>query len=407
MTDVTHGAKAAQDPSTKGPLGQFKDFFRLHWTRHAPGADTPRWVLLLSYRAWLIALLFKMLGSSWDMSWHFRWQRDDLAPPHLLNSVGTAMVIVLVAIHTFTGMACDRRSLRLIQWGTGVFLIAAPLDVINHRVNGLDLTAWSPSHFLLFIGTALMIAGLIDGWLKTSPTADKARGVVLVGLWLFFLENVLFANGQQEYGTMELASCDQSGTFNTADCFAEPSLLQFAADQMGRPVDREAVIRFALPVPEWLYPVWGIGVAALVLAVANRTIGRTWAATTVAGLYVAYRALIWPLLLGGGFPTSTIPFYLVFVGLAVDVVRRLRLGALVEPLVAGVAVAGLGYAALAVQDALIVAPDSTYWTAPLTGAGVALAWWAGRPIAAWFTKRDETRAARTVAPAETEAETSA
>ena len=41
------------------------------------------------------------------------------------------------------------------------FLAAAPLDVINHRVNGLDLTAWSPTHMLLYIGTGVMQAAEI------------------------------------------------------------------------------------------------------------------------------------------------------------------------------------------------------------------------------------------------------
>ena len=36
-----------------------------------------RWL----YTAWLGAFGLKMLGSSWDVSWHFKWLRDDLAPP--------------------------------------------------------------------------------------------------------------------------------------------------------------------------------------------------------------------------------------------------------------------------------------------------------------------------------------
>ncbi|MFC7481333.1 hypothetical protein ACFQX7_16650 [Luedemannella flava] len=31
------------------------------------------------YGIWLVALLCKALGSSWDVSWHFKWLRDDLA----------------------------------------------------------------------------------------------------------------------------------------------------------------------------------------------------------------------------------------------------------------------------------------------------------------------------------------
>src|SRR5438094_4516525 len=137
---VKQGIKAHDDNAVKGPIGQFLDFFRYHWSRGEPSRETPQWIVLLAYRMWLIALLFKLLGSSWDESWHFKWQRDDLAPPHLINSVGTVIAVVLVIIHTYTGLGADKRTLRLMQIGTITFLLAAPLDVINHRVNGLDLT---------------------------------------------------------------------------------------------------------------------------------------------------------------------------------------------------------------------------------------------------------------------------
>lgn len=360
------------DPVRKGPLGQFADFFRLHWSRGAPGRETPAWVLLLAYRMWLVALLCKVLGSSWDMSWHFKWQRDDLAPPHLLNTIGTVIVVGLVAIHTFTGMGCTKRSLRLMQSGIVMFLIAGPLDVINHRINGLDLTAWSPSHFLLFIGTALMIAGVIDGWLALAPVG-RTKTLLLTAFWVFFLENTLFANGQQEYGVLAL----RSWLAGTPD--AEPSLLRFAAETFygdpTRPVDRAAVEHFALPIPDWVYPLWGIGVAAVVLVIASRTIGKAWAATAVAGVYVAYRALIWPLLVAADFPPSTVPFYLVFVGLAIDLVRRLRLHPLLEPVIGAAAVVGFGYGTLPWQEQLLSSPPVAYWTAPITFAGLALCWW--------------------------------
>jgi hypothetical protein len=327
---------------------------------------------------WLVGLLCKMLGSSWDMSWHFKWQRDDLAPPHLLNTVGTVIVVVLVTIHTFTGFGCDRRSLRLMQGGTAIFLVAGPLDVINHRVNGLDLTAWSPSHFLLFIGTAVMIIGVIDGWLK-SAAPGPTRTLVLGALWVFFLENAVFPQGQQEYGTLELAS------WLNGDPHAEPSLLRFAAETFygdpNRPVTQEAVEHFALPIPSWVYPMWGIGVAALIMVVASRTIGRAWAATAVAGAYVAYRSLIWPALVAADFPPSIVPFYLLFVGLAVDLARRLKVANLTEALAGAAVVTVVGYGALLSQDLLAQAPPVAYWTAPITFAGLAVLWWSGRPLA--------------------------
>jgi hypothetical protein len=49
-----------------------------------------RATLLLTFRVWIIAFFLKMLGSGWDVWWHFRWFRDDFAPPHNINSWATA-----------------------------------------------------------------------------------------------------------------------------------------------------------------------------------------------------------------------------------------------------------------------------------------------------------------------------
>ncbi|RZS37909.1 hypothetical protein EV193_105469 [Herbihabitans rhizosphaerae] len=357
-----------------GPAGQFVEFFRRHWSRGAPGLDTPNWVLLLAYRVWVLALLFKLLGSSWDMSWHFKYLRDDLAPPHLVNTVGTVTVVVLVMIHTYTGMGASKRALRLMQAGTAIFLVAAPLDVLNHRINGLDLTAWSPSHALLYLGTAIMILGVIDGWIgQARPGREKTA--LLGVLWILFLENVLFSNGQQEYGVLELRSWDRG------EPYAEPSLLRFAAEQMGRPVDREAVIGFALPIHDWVYPVWGVVAGGLVLVAARHTLARAWAATAVAGAYVAYRALIWPLLVAADFPPSTVPFWMVFVGLAIDLAHRRGLPRTATVLLGATLATVFGYAALYLQDRLIAAPPSAYWSAPIALALLAALWWSAKPLA--------------------------
>lgn len=392
MTDQLLATPAAEPAPQGGPITKTRVFFQRHWQRRRPGRPTPDWVVSFTYRTWLVALLFKLLGSSWDMSWHFMWIRDDFAPPHLLNSVGTAMVCTLVIIHTYTGMACTRRSLRLMQAGTVIFLLAAPLDVLNHRISGLDLTAWSPTHAMLYLGTAVMILGAIDGWLSYSAPG-RTRTLTLVALWAFLLETVYFANGQQEYGILALRAWERG------EPGAEPSLLQFAADDLGRAVDREAVIHFALPIPDWVYPLWGVGVMALLLVAARAMVRVRWTATAVAGAYVAYRAAIWPLLVGAGFPPSTVPFYLVFVGLAVDVafllpVVRLRVpigGVLARAAVGGVLVAALGFGALWVQAQLRPwllgdvrtesAPPVDYWTLPVVLVAVGVLWAVVEPLA--------------------------
>jgi hypothetical protein len=100
------------------------------------------------------------------------------------------------------------------------------------------------------------------------------------GLFVFFLENVHFPAQHQEYGVLELASWDRGQPY------AEADLLAFAADQMGRAVDRAMVLKFSLPVPDYVYPVYA-GVAGLIVLVFARImLGRRWTATAVAGAYV-------------------------------------------------------------------------------------------------------------------------
>ncbi|WP_034268103.1 hypothetical protein [Haloechinothrix halophila] len=383
MTDQLAAVPASEPAPHGGPVTKTRVFFERHWQRRRPGRPTPDWVVSFIYRTWLLALLFKVVGSSWDMSWHFMWIRDDFAPPHLLNSVGTVMVCALVIIHTYTGMGCTRRSLRLMQAGTVTFLLAAPLDVLNHRISGLDLTAWSPTHAMLYIGTAVMILGAIDGWLSSSKPG-RTRTLTLVALWAFLLETVYFANGQQEYGILALRAWERG------EPGAEQSLLQFAADDLGRAVDREAVIHFALPIPDWVYPLWGIGVMALLLIAARAVVRVRWTATAVAGAYVAYRAAIWPLLVGAGFPPSTVPFYLVFVGLAVDLAFLLPAARSRAPIGAAL-VTALGFGALWTQAQLRPwllgdvhtesAPPVDYWTLPVVLVGVGVLWLVLEPYA--------------------------
>jgi hypothetical protein len=249
-----------------------------------------------------------------------------------------------------------------------VFLVAAPLDVINHRVNGLDLTAWSPSHMMLYIGTVLMLIGVIDGWLGLGR-----GGFVLGALFFFLLEDVWFSAGQQEYGVLELES------WLRGTPYAEPELLSFAAKQINRDIDLAAVQHFALPIHEWVYPAWGIVAAGIVLALARKAIGRAWAASAVVGAYVLYRSLLWPALVGTGFPPSAVPFWLLFIGVAVDVaflVHKWRW-------LAGAAlVTVIGGGALWAQSELIKAPPVQYWpTLPLAFVVLAALWWSGGPLA--------------------------
>ncbi|TMR23694.1 hypothetical protein ETD86_07480 [Nonomuraea turkmeniaca] len=351
-----------------------------YWTRGPAGRETPQDLFRVLYLGWLAAFTLKVLGSAWDVSWHFKWLRDDLAPPHLLNSAGTVLALALTIIHGYTGYGVDKAALRTIQWGTGIFLVAVPLDLINHRVNGLDITSWSPSHIMLYVGTFFMIAGVIRGWF-IGARPGRERTVVLGAFFAFFLENVHFPEQHQEYGILSIGAWDNKAVY------AEQILLQFAADQMGRPVDRTMMTGFALPVPDFLYPVYAVVAGLSVLVVARLLIGRFGAATLVAAGYVGFRTLIWPLLTFTGFPPSAVPFFLVVAGLLVDVAFLVRMpaaravlgaagatAAAYGTLVAQSTIMGPVYGAIKGQEGLLGAPPLATSSALWAGLGLLAVW---------------------------------
>ena len=328
-------------------------FMRTYWNRGTPGRPTPRSLSVFMQRMWIAALAFKLIGSSWDVSWHFKWLRDDFAPPHLINTVGTGIAVGLVLAHTFTGYGAERLTLRIMQVGTGIFVLAGPIDVINHRVNGLDLTAWSPSHLLLYTGTAIMLVGVLRNWYRTYPRDGRfARQwhLGLLGLFAFLFEDLYFPTGQQEYGVLEVAS------WLRGTPYAEPTLLSFAAGQLGRPVDDVALQHFAMPIAPWVYPVWVIAACVPLLVVARMLVGLRWTATAVVAAYVAYRCVIWPLLTVGTFPPSYLPLWLLPLAIAVDAMFLIRCSPYLRAVAGGCVLVGVGYGTLWLSTVLTGTP---------------------------------------------------
>jgi hypothetical protein len=328
-----------------------------YMTPGRPGRRVSQTELRWMYTGWLFAFLLKMLGSSWDVSWHFKWLRDDLAPPHLLNSVGTAIVIGLVVAHSYSGYAVDKRALRLMQWGIALFLVAIPLDIVNHRLYGLDITSWSLTHAVLYLGTAVMLAGAIRGWwLYAEP--GRTRNLISLGLWLFFVENVLFPNQHQEYGVLSLRDWFAGATT------AEPSLLDFAASQGDSPAE------FMLPVPPWVHPTWLVLAGLISLVVARKVVGLRWTATIIAAGYLAYRCIAWLALVGADFPPSVVPFVLLVGAVAVDLAVTYRL----PGWAAGALVTAIVYVAAAGQSALDLLPPWNWWSAIPVAVGFGVLW---------------------------------
>jgi hypothetical protein len=325
-------------------------------TRGKPGRPTPAALESLIFRAWIVAFALKLVGSSWDVSWHFKWLRDDFAPPHLLNSAGTVLAMALVGLHWYTGFGVDKTAKRLIEAGMAIFMIAIPIDLVNHRLNGLDITSWSSSHALLYLGTALMLLGVIKA----------SRGIVRAVFFAFFLENWHFPALHQEYGVYGLKA------WLAGNPEAEPSLLKFAAEQLGRPVDTAMVEKFTQPVSDWVYPLWTAVGTVFILVIARRVVGMRWTATSIAAAYLAYRVVSGVALDLVDFPFSAIPFFLIAGAVVIDLSFLL----LPEvPVVGALLTVGATYAGIVLQGWITEVPPYALNAWPVAAVLLALLWY--------------------------------
>ncbi|MBM7841542.1 hypothetical protein [Herpetosiphon giganteus] len=307
------------------------------------------------YGIWLFAFVLKLMGSGWDVAWHFRFLRDDLAPPHMINTVGTVIVVLLVMFHTWTGYGVDRLTLRLMQAGISIFLIAIPLDLINHRLFGLDITSWSPTHALLYLGTAVMLLGVLRGWLLLAPDS-RIKTVFGIGFWAFLLEDFLFPLGQQEYGVTAIEAMRLGKPYADAELMIEAG------------ANPE---RFAIPVPDWLYPLWLITSVVLVLLAARLIMRGRWTATLVAGTYLLYRVVSFYILRGIEFPPSFVPLFIIGTALAIDIGITYR----INPFVAAFGTLMMFYAGAWISDRYTLMPEIPYTTTmPIAAILLGIVW---------------------------------
>ena len=208
---------------------------------------------------------------------------------------------------------------------------------------------------MLYFGTWIMVIGVIRAFYLRYPRTGRFRWQWFAGLtalFVFLFEDAHFAQLQQEYGILEIASWFRGAPY------AEPTLLQFAADQLGRPVDPISLQHFALPIPPWVYPIWALVVCVPMLVVGRYLVGKAWTATAITGGYVLYRLVTWPLLVVGTFPPSVPPIWMLGLGLAVDAVFLLKLNPYLRAVVGGLVVTAVGYGALWLQTVVSGTPTN-------------------------------------------------
>ncbi len=312
------------------------------------------------YWLWALAFMLKVIGATMDVSWHFMHLRETLGIPHIVNTIGFILATGLTLYQTRKGAFASPWAGGLVWAGLAVFLLAIPADEYYHRLFGLDLTAWSPTHAMLYIGTFFMIAGAFVDYLRSPGAKPTGKGLLLSLLFCFFLmDDVLFPLGQQENGATSLYMLQLGRPW------ADAQLLAFVSDPF-----KQAYGGFPLS----LYPVYLVGGALFVMGIVRHAVPHRWSATMVTAIYLGYRALAWGVLTAINWPAPFVPYFLIGMAVAVDLTARFG-HQVFRWLAGGLSAALLAYGAALFWPKLAVMPiwpQDSLWLAVVAGiAGLA------------------------------------
>lgn len=258
---------------------------------------------------WVLAFGLKLVGATADASWHFKYLRETLAIPHVINIIGNFVGFGLLIYQLVQRRFLDKKGFWVTWAGAITFTVAAPLDDLYHRLFGLDLTSWSPPHYALYFGTFLTLLGCLRMVVGLRERLSPAVYLWIAGFLAFFLmEDVAFPMVQQEYGAVTLLLVEL-GQWNPA-----PDLLALVKDPYYHAYGM---------LPTWLYPVYLTGSYLFSMSLARQLTKLRWGATLTTALYLGFRVLA-RLVLGSmmDLPVSYIPFFILAVAVMVDLMAR-------------------------------------------------------------------------------------
>lgn len=265
---------------------------------------------------WIAGLALKLVSASWDVSWHFTILRESVSTPHLVNVVGFLLVALAFLLAWRERTPATQPALNVTLVGFAVFLFAIPFDEAWHRVFGLDITTWSPSHLTLFAGTAITVAGITllylaeQGWRPGQRVAEvpMSRGAWAVfGILLFFLyEALAFPLGYNEYTAMGAWN-----HFHGNVLYPVGLEIQGYADIVPDP--------YYGGLPHVLYPAYALAASVLFCVLVRQVVGVRGAALAVMIGYAVERYAADRILHAAGWPISAIPWYVILVAAAIEI----------------------------------------------------------------------------------------
>jgi uncharacterized integral membrane protein len=303
------------------------------------------------YRLWVLAFLLKFIGSAWDASYHFKYLFEEYSIPHIVNTIGFALGAYLLIQEWRRLNYLDRFSRNLITIGYVIFLIGIPLDFTYHIAYGIDLTTWSPTHFIYYIGTAIMIFGVWRGYLQYTRDIQPSWWSIHTWFAMYLLECLMFPNMQQENGAI---SYDQ---YIHGKSIASKQILDLISDPASQIFGG---------IPEWVYPIYSILMVALLTILIIRYCRSYSIPVMATALYILLRFVGKAIFAAVGYPTSYVPITLLFIPLCYLLFRK-------NSRLAGLAGSAAYFLALFVihKTGILITPPLVLWElAPVVVIGV-------------------------------------
>jgi len=259
------------------------------------------------YRLWVLAFLLKFIGSAWDASYHFRYLFEEYSIPHIVNTIGFILGAFLLLQEWRHPHYMDRFSRNLITIGYVLFLIGIPLDFTYHIAYGIDLTTWSPTHFIYYIGTSMMIIGVWRGYFIHTREIHPSWKSLHTWFAMYLLECLMFPNMQQENGAI---SYDQ---YIHGRSIASKEILELISDPASQIFGG---------IPEWVYPIYSILMVALLTILIIRFCRDYTIPVMATALYILFRFVGKAIFYSVGYPTSYVPITLLFIPLSFFLIRK-------------------------------------------------------------------------------------
>ncbi|MED1201921.1 hypothetical protein [Heyndrickxia acidicola] len=261
------------------------------------------------YRLWVLAFFLKFVGSAWDASYHFKYLFEKYSIPHIVNFSGFALGLILLYTEWRRPHYMDRLSRNLTTVGYTLFLVGIPLDFSYHIAFGIDLTTWSPTHFIYYIGTMIMIIGAWRGyviWTKDTAPSWKSNHTWFA---MFVLEDLVFPNMQQENGAI---SYDQY--MRHASIASEQILLLISNPKS----------QIFGGIPEWIYPNYSVLVVSVFVLLVSLICRSRLIPLAAAALYIVLRFAAKTIFFFIDYPTSYVPVTIIFIPLFYLLIRKVN-----------------------------------------------------------------------------------